>query len=792
MSDPNLAAGFEAPDPTSLASLFPGYEIEYLIAVGGMGAVYKAVQISLDRPVAIKILPREFGEDVSYRAGFEAEAKAMARLNHPNLIGVYDFGKVDGMLFIIMEFVPGQTLFHSANGIAIAEEAAARIVIDVCLGLAHAHEHGILHRDIKPGNILLDQETKPKIGDFGLARHIDTTIKDGESIFGTPHYTAPEVIKYPNSVGASADIFSVGVVLHELLTGSLPSADPRPPSAICGCDKRFDAIIRRATHPSPHLRYTSAAEMAKEISVVAATIPSAVAKQNPTAPSIHRPAAVPKTPSAASESSNKILILAASSVAAAIILALFIVLHKPAPATTETAPVPPPTADPAATPEPTPVVPQAPEPKTATAELKPERTITHTPDPEPESEAARLERINQTASKLARDQPPTTEPTPEPAPEPTPEPTPLPAPAPIANTNPAPIKVAPASVSNFDVAAFFDRARGIMRQKAAPLIDTQEKEIVKNFESFERKIKGALRKIDKYNKETMELRAEVSLTEWRTNGHRIPKTLNAPTNQYGYADSNPKGLLGYGSSGDYGFRNALYAIHPVYLSKQDLIDQKLELDFIDLSATYILGLEKQIERLTNPEDAAAVKQLQAEIAAVKNKPSYFSALMRGSNLNAGKLPVATASGRGSDTAGGFLDDLKELDAKLGYGSLGKHGDGPDYGTSISVRGIKPNHSLLAHPPPNGSSVVLYSLLGDYSTFTGTVTLPDRREIPTPLTFQIIGDDKVLWKSRAVRNAQDAQEFSVSVKSMNKITLEVRCPGSHSYAWAVWLNPLLSK
>ena len=167
-STPDLS--FQAPDIAELQPLFSAYEIHGFVAQGGMGAVYSARQISLDRPVAIKILPRQFGTDAQFRDSFESEAKAMARLNHPNLIGVYDFGDADGMLFIIMELVEGKSLYHSAHGKAIEQKEAARIVSGICRGLAHAHQHGILHRDIKPGNILLGSGAVPKIGDFGLAR----------------------------------------------------------------------------------------------------------------------------------------------------------------------------------------------------------------------------------------------------------------------------------------------------------------------------------------------------------------------------------------------------------------------------------------------------------------------------------------------------------------------------------------------------------------------------------------------------------------------------------------------
>ena len=288
MNDSSHPPAFDAPDPAVLSELFPGYDIDVLIAIGGMGAVYRAVQRSLDRVVAIKILPREFGADPTFRESFEDEAKAMARLNHPNLIGVFDFGEVDGMLFIIMEFVSGGSLYHHAYGQALTGVLAGQLIEAVCEGLSHAHRHGILHRDIKPANIMLDSLGQPKIGDFGLARVIGKQVEAGETVYGTPHYTAPEVINHPASVDARADIFSIGVMLHELLTTKLPANDPRPPSMIAGCDLRFDAIVKRATNPLPELRYPTAEAMGLEIKNV---VESLVASQlrSASAPSANRP-----------------------------------------------------------------------------------------------------------------------------------------------------------------------------------------------------------------------------------------------------------------------------------------------------------------------------------------------------------------------------------------------------------------------------------------------------------------------------------------------------------------------
>ena len=260
MSDP---IAFNPPEPQELSDLLSGYDVNSLIATGGMGAVYAAKQISLDRPVAIKLLPRELGDE-SFREQFQAEARSMAKLNHPNLIGIYDFGQADGMPYIVMELVEGKSLYYSCYKTAIEQQTACELIIEICEGLAHAHKAGIIHRDIKPANILLDPEAHAKIGDFGLASHSDSV--GGEHMaFGTPGYAAPEILENPTAIGVPSDIFAVGVILYELLTGFLPEQPPLPASSIKGSDQRLDTIIRTATRRNPRMRFQSAQDMADEL-----------------------------------------------------------------------------------------------------------------------------------------------------------------------------------------------------------------------------------------------------------------------------------------------------------------------------------------------------------------------------------------------------------------------------------------------------------------------------------------------------------------------------------------------
>ncbi len=251
---------FDAPEIAELAPLFPGYKFVHLIAVGGMGAVYRAVQVSLDREVAIKVLPRSLGKSAEFRLQFEEEAKSMARLNHANLLGVIDFGNADGMPYIVMEYVHGSSLHHAVNGMPVESHQTAEVMLQVTSAIACAHESGMLHRDIKPANLLLDQNFNVKVADFGLATKTDTEINES-IIWGTPGYTAPEIMMGPNNASVKSDIYSLGGVTYFLLTAKTPDPNDVHLEKLVRCDPRFREILVKCLSQDPAARYNSAAEM---------------------------------------------------------------------------------------------------------------------------------------------------------------------------------------------------------------------------------------------------------------------------------------------------------------------------------------------------------------------------------------------------------------------------------------------------------------------------------------------------------------------------------------------------
>jgi tRNA A-37 threonylcarbamoyl transferase component Bud32 len=256
-----------SPTPAELAPLFPGLEIMEVAGHGGMGTIYKARQPQLDRVVALKILSPELGRDPAFAQRFSREAQALAKLNHSNIVRVFDFGQAGPFFYLLMEYVDGVTLRTLIEQKAIHAEEAQRIVIEICHALQYAHEEGIVHRDIKPSNILLDKKGRVKIADFGLAQLIGKEARDAHAggraavVMGTPHYVAPEQVARPWKVDRRADIYSLGVVFYEMLTGQLPLGRFEPPSIKAGVNPRLDAIVARALARHPRRRYQNANEL---------------------------------------------------------------------------------------------------------------------------------------------------------------------------------------------------------------------------------------------------------------------------------------------------------------------------------------------------------------------------------------------------------------------------------------------------------------------------------------------------------------------------------------------------
>jgi tRNA A-37 threonylcarbamoyl transferase component Bud32 len=271
------AGGFVPPEPSELAKQFPQLEILELLGQGGMGAVYKARQKQLDRLVALKILPPEVGRTEAFAERFVREAQSLAKLNHPRIVSVYDFGHTEaGLYYFIMEFVDGTDLRRVIQAGELTAAEALAIIPQICEALQYAHEEGIVHRDIKPENILLNKKGRVKIADFGLAKLLDrpaaayTLTRDGQKM-GTPHYMAPEQIEHPTEVDHRADIYSLGVVFYEMLTGELPLGRFSPPSEKVQIDVRLDNVVLRTLEKEPERRYQHASEVKTDVEAVCAS-----------------------------------------------------------------------------------------------------------------------------------------------------------------------------------------------------------------------------------------------------------------------------------------------------------------------------------------------------------------------------------------------------------------------------------------------------------------------------------------------------------------------------------------
>ncbi len=292
---------FVPPDIAELAAKFPQLEILELIGRGGMGAVYKARQKQLDRIVALKILPPGIGNDPAFAERFAREAKALAKLNHPGIVTLYEFGVASGyqpstlnsqLFYFLMEYVDGVNLRQLLHAGRISTREALAIVPQICDALQFAHDQGIVHRDIKPENILMDRRGRVKVADFGLAKivgnegradlpvsqggetaqqHRPTSdLTDAGKVMGTPQYMSPEQITAPGEVDHRADIYALGVVFYQMLTGELPGKKIEAPSKKVHIDVRLDEIVLRALEKKPELRYQQVSDVKTCVETIAA------------------------------------------------------------------------------------------------------------------------------------------------------------------------------------------------------------------------------------------------------------------------------------------------------------------------------------------------------------------------------------------------------------------------------------------------------------------------------------------------------------------------------------------
>jgi predicted Ser/Thr protein kinase len=250
--------------PVQPGSTFHGLQVEKLIARGGMGVVYRARQPVSNRSVALKILPRSLAAEEEFRLRFDREARALAGLSHPNIVNLYDYGIDGDLMFLIMEYVDGVSLRHHMRERRITPERAVQVALELCQALQFAHREGVIHRDIKPENVLLDGAGRVKLTDFGLAKRINTDstqLTQTNYAVGTPHYMAPEQLEQPTEIDQRVDVYSMGVLLYEMLTRELPIGRFPPPSSKQGVDERLDDVVGRCLEKNPAARYPGVAEL---------------------------------------------------------------------------------------------------------------------------------------------------------------------------------------------------------------------------------------------------------------------------------------------------------------------------------------------------------------------------------------------------------------------------------------------------------------------------------------------------------------------------------------------------
>jgi Protein kinase domain len=258
------------------------YTLEAKLGEGGMAAVFRSHHPQFDRPVAIKILPPQVGQDPGFRARFEREGRTIAGLNHPNIIRIYDIDETDGLFYMVMDLLPGGTLEARLREGRLDRKWSTDVMLKMAEALDYAHAHGVIHRDIKPSNVLLDADGQPVLADFGIAKLVqnetDPNLTSAGMVMGTPAYMAPEQLT-GQPPDARSDIYSLGVVLYQLLTGHAPFTGdttavisghltrqpPAPREHVPDLPPALDAVILQALAKQPEHRFRSAGVFAQAL-----------------------------------------------------------------------------------------------------------------------------------------------------------------------------------------------------------------------------------------------------------------------------------------------------------------------------------------------------------------------------------------------------------------------------------------------------------------------------------------------------------------------------------------------
>lgn len=570
----NTSPTFDSPSPEELNHLITGYEIKELVSSGISGAIYEARQISLDRQVTIKVLPPEIGRNTSLRTAFESEAKTMARLNDPNLVDVFDFGSIDGMLFIIMENVPGRSLHETTHGSHVDQKESARLVADVCHGLDHAHQAGIIHRSLEPNNILINNEAQPKIVDFGLANLFADQPDQVQNA-----YTAPELLQPGADVDHRADIYSAGMILYELIVGRLPEEPYAPPSTVRNCRPELDDIIYKAIQPDPHQRYANAADMAQDLEEMLDKMgpppTQEIIKTMMTSPvtggARHTPIVRPAPPS-----SNAALIvtLLVVAVVAGIILLVIQSASEPADANSKKT--------------------SSEDPKSSSTPVPAAKPPQHQPKPPKKK-----------PTPPARPKPEISEKRPTPKPTPPNEPEPEEEDKDVSKKDPEPVaKPEPPKPPEFDREEWLEKARAFMQKKGRSTLAEYDKALHKNLDRFERDVKRSLRKLDRNLRKPAQIQADEAFIKFREIG-RLPDEPIKDT-------PDPVKKLYKGA-----------------LRDQQKIDQQFLERFTRLRITYLQGIDKQTSILRKQGNDEHADALDEEISVTQKDMKRFIRILRG-------------------------------------------------------------------------------------------------------------------------------------------------------------------